>query len=106
MAMEALSAIRELHLFAMSMARNIRERKVGKSSSLRVERCLGLMEMVPVAGSITIFCRPESAPDMMMPLVVPGAAMYGSLFGSGVRSAMDIGENLLSSRHFLTRMSS
>ena len=64
------------------------------------------MEMVPVVGSITMFCSPESVPEIIMPFVVPGAAIYGSLLGSGVLSMTEMGENLLSSRHFRTRMSS
>ena len=64
------------------------------------------MEIVPVAGSMTMFCKPESEPEMMMPFVEPGGAMYGRRFGSGVLSAIDIGANLVSSKHFLTAMSS
>ena len=105
-AIEALSAIRELHLLAMSVARNISERNVGKSRSFRVARCFGLIEMVPVVGSMTMFCRPESVPEIIMPFVVPGAAIYGSLLGSGVLFMTEMGENLLSSRHLRTRMSS
>ena len=59
----------------MSIARNISERNVGKSRSFKVARCFGLMEIVPVVGSITMFCSPESVPEMIMPFVVPGAAM-------------------------------
>ena len=59
----------------MSIARNIRDRKVGKSSRRRVGRCLGLIEIAPVVGSITMFCRPESLEEMIIPLVEPGAAM-------------------------------
>lgn len=96
MATEARSATMELHLLAESMARNIKDRKVGKSRSLRVGRCLGLIEIAPVVGSMTMLWRVESAPEMMIPLAVPGAAMYGSLFGSGVFSMIEIGVNLLS----------
>ena len=54
MATEARSATMELHLLAESMARNIRDKKVGKSRSLSVGRCLGLIEMAPVVGSMTM----------------------------------------------------
>ena len=53
-AIAALSAVMELHLLAMSIARNMRDKKVGKSRRRRVGRCLGFMEMVPVAGSMTM----------------------------------------------------
>ena len=106
MATEARSATMELHLLAESMARNIRDKKVGKSRSLSVGRCLGLIEMAPVVGSMTMLWRAVSAPEMIIPFVVPGAAIYGSLLGSGVLSIIEMGENLLSSRHFFTRMSS
>ena len=102
----ALVAEIEDVLVAMSMARNISDRNVGKSSSLRVGRCLGFIEMVPVVGSITIFWRPESEEEITMPLVEPGAAIYGSLLGSGVRTSTDIGANLGLRRHLRTRISS
>ena len=105
-AWEALSAMMELQRLAMSIARNMRERKVGKSSSRRVGRCRGFIEMVPVAGSMTMLCSPVSLPEITIPFAVPAAAMYGSRLGSGVLSAMEIGAKRLSSRHFLTRMSS
>ena len=54
MAIEARSATMELHLLAASMARNIRDKKVGKSRSLSVGRCLGLIEIAPVVGSMTM----------------------------------------------------
>ena len=92
--------------FDISIARNIRERKVGKSRRRSVGRCRGLIEMVPVVGSITIFCMPVSALAITMPLVEPGAAMYGSRLGSGVLISIEMGANLASSRHFLTKMSS
>ena len=96
----------EFWLVAMSMALNISDKKVGKSSKRRVGRCRGLIDMVPVWGSITMFCSPESAPEITSPFEDPGAAIYGSLFGSGVFSTMLMGPNRGDKRHFLTRMSS
>lgn len=58
------------------MALNINDKKVGKSSSFSVGRCFGFSEIDPVTGSITIFCSVESGPEMMIPLVDPGAARY------------------------------
>ena len=90
----------------MSIALNISDKKVGKSNNRKVGRCFGFIEMVPVVGSITMFWRPESVPDITRPLDEPGAAMYGNLLGSGVFSIMLIGSNLDERRHFFTRMSS
>ena len=50
----ALSELAVAFCSVMSIARNMSERKVGKSRSRRVGRCLGLIEMAPVAGSITM----------------------------------------------------
>ena len=63
-------------LVAISMALNMSERMVGKSSNFKVGRCFGLREMVPVVGSMTMFCRLESAPVMTIPFVEPGDAIY------------------------------
>ena len=91
---------------AISIARNMRERKVGKSRSRRVGKCLGFNEIAPVVGSITILCRDESAPETIIPFVEPGAAKYGSRFGSGVWTTIEIAGRFLLRRHFFTRISS
>ena len=39
----------------MSIALNISDKKVGKSSRRRVGRWRGLIDIVPVVGSITMF---------------------------------------------------
>ena len=90
-AFAALSAMIEFCLVAISIARNISERNVGKSSKRRVGKCRGFMEIVPVVGSIIMFCRPVSEPEMTSPFEEPGAAMYGNLLGSGVFSFIEIG---------------
>ena len=105
-ALAALSPTIEFCFVAISIARNIKDRNVGKSNNRRVGRCRGFIEIVPVAGSIIIFCSPESEPEMTKPFEEPGAAMYGSLFGLGVFSVMVMGWNLAESRHFFTRISS
>ena len=74
-AVAALSAVAEGCRLVMSIARNISERNVGKSSKRKVGRCRGFIDIVPVVGSMVIFCIPVSAEDIMMPLVEPGAAM-------------------------------
>ena len=74
-AFAALSPMIEFWPVAMSTARNIRDRKVGKSRRRSVGRCRGFNEMEPVLGSIIIFCSPESVPERIKPLEEPGAAM-------------------------------
>ena len=93
-------------LVAMSMALNIRDRNVGKSSSFSVGKCLGFRDMAPVTGSIIIFCRLVSGPAMIMPLAEPGAARYWSLLGSGVLCEIEMAGSFTLRRHFFTRISS
>ena len=93
-------------LLAISMVRNIKERNVEKLSKRRVGRCLGLREIAPVIGSIIICCSPVADADTMMPLVEPGAAIYGSRFALGALSWIVIGFKLRLRRCFRTRMSS
>ena len=90
----------------MSIARNIRERKAEKSKRRRVGRCLGLRVMVPVVGSIIICCSPGVGLAMTIPLVDPGAAMYGSLLASGVFSNTEILRRLALNSCFRTNTSS
>ena len=59
----------------MSIALNISDKKVGKSRSRSVGKCFGLIEIVPVLGSIIIFWSPESVPEIIRPLEDPGAAI-------------------------------
>ena len=72
--MAACAAALEFSRWVMSIALNIRDRKVGKSRRRRVCRCLGLIEIDPVVGSMTIFCRLDSGPEIIIPLADPGAA--------------------------------
>ena len=105
-ALAALSAIIEFCWDAMSMARNISDRKVGKSRSRRVGRWRGRTDMVPVVGSSTIFWRPESGPVRTIPLAEPGAAIYGRRLGSGGCGLSLMGCRAGLSKHRFTRISS
>ena len=93
-------------LVAMSIVLNISDRNVEKSSRRRVGRCLGLMVIAPVEGSIIICWRADEAEETTMPRAEPGAAIYGSLFALGAPSRMVIIGKLAVSRCFFTRMSS
>ena len=96
----------ELSREAISIARNISERKAEKSKRRRVGRCLGLRVIVPVVGSIIICCRPGVGLAITIPLAEPGAAMYGSLLASGVFSTMEMARKLALSNCFRTNTSS
>ena len=75
MAAAAAGPLGVLLLVDMSIARNINDKKAEKSKSRRVGRCFGLIEMVPVTGSMTICCMLDAGLDTMMPREEPGAAM-------------------------------
>ena len=78
----------EFSLPHMSIVRNMSDKNAEKSRSRRVGRCLGFSVIAPVEGSIIICCNAEDVEETTIPLVDPGAAMYGSLFAFGDPSRM------------------
>ena len=96
----------EFSRVAMSMVRNIRERNAENPNKRNVGRCLGLMVIAPVVGSIIICCMPAEDDATTMPREDPGAAIYGNLFAFGVPSLTDMVLRFLLSKCFRTKISS